>query len=793
MKTYSFVICIIFLSLICGFGNALMQYQNDSQLILTSDQIVYGKIVDVKSQWNAQKTHIETTAQILVADAFKKSDTSISSGSTVTVTVLGGTVGDVTEWVEDMPVFIPGTDAFVYLNKRIGGTYSVNGLYQGVHTVNNNKLGKSTTKYSSSASDVEKFKERINKTLQGTPTDAESTGIFDTSSDSLDAPGPIVYAATVTTVSPNTSSAGTNTIITITGSGFGTKASRESLADVAFLYRTDGEDPFIYASGWPYFSDNANDIVSWTDTQIKVKVPTGYTSDGYPGSASSGFLGVLTDSEETSAWVRFTVTFGYGKAKWNKTATYYVNPDSVSGAATAVQNAATTWNNAIPGSTFRLNYGGLSTCTTFGKDGKSLIYFGPASDFLDPDIIAWATHWSSGGFITEADIEFNTNWTWTTGTASGSTMNVEAIVLHEQGHWLALRDLYGFLPEAGLPGWPSDISPEKKVMFGYNNNGFGNKNLKTLSSADVAGIRWIYPPGSGPTVTSITPSSGLNTGSVSITNLAGTKFVNGATVRLTRSGYNNISATGVTVISPTKITCTLPITGKEPGQWNVVVINPDGQAGTITNGFRVTAVTNATAIGVFRPSTHLFYLDYNGNGVWNVPPADRQYNFGISGDIPVSGDWDNNGKSEIGVFRNSTHLFYLDYNGNGVWNVPPADRQYNFGISGDLPVTGDWNNDSKSEIGVFRPSTHLFYLDYNGNGVWNVPPADRQYNFGISGDIPISGDWNNDRISEIGVFRPSTHLFYLDYNGNGVWNVPPADRQYNFDISGDKPVSGKWG
>jgi len=57
-----------------------------------------------------------------------------------------------------------------------------------------------------------------------------------------------------------------------------------------------------------------------------------------------------------------------------------------------------------------------------------------------------------------------------------------------------------------------------------------------------------------------------------------------------------------------------------------------------------------------------------------------------------------NTTSKIGVFRNSTHLFYLNYNGNGVWNGASADRQYNFGITGDIPVTGDWNNDSKSDM-----------------------------------------------------------------------------------------------
>jgi hypothetical protein len=50
----------------------------------------------------------------------------------------------------------------------------------------------------------------------------------------------------------------------------------------------------------------------------------------------------------------------------------------------------------------------------------------------------------------------------------------------------------------------------------------------------------------------------------------------------------------------------------------------------------------------------------------------------------------------------------------------------------------------------------------------------------------------NGTSHRIGVFRPSAHLFYLDYNGNGVWNGAGVDRSYNFGITGDKPVTGKW-
>jgi len=200
-----------------------------------------------------------------------------------------------------------------------------------------------------------------------------------------------------------------------------------------------------------------------------------------------------------------------------------------------------------------------------------------------------------------------------------------------------------------------------------------------------------------------------------------------------------------------------------------------------------------TEIGVFRPSTHLFYLDFNGNGAWNGAIIDRAYNFGITGDMPLSGDWNGDGTTEIGVFRPSTHLFYLDYNGNGAWNGALVDNQYNFGITGDNPVSGDWNGDGRTEIGVFRPSAHLFYLDYNGNGIWNGAAIDKQYNYGITGDLPLSGDWNSNGKTEIAVFRSSTHIFYLDSNGNGAWNGAAVDKQYNFGITGDAPVSGNWG
>ena len=60
--------------------------------------------------------------------------------------------------------------------------------------------------------------------------------------------------------------------------------------------------------------------------------------------------------------------------------------------------------------------------------------------------------------------------------------------------------------------------------------------------------------------------------------------------------------------------------------------------------------------------------------------------------------------------------WYLDWNGNGVWDG--ADKAYNFGAPGWINVTGDWNNDGKTDIGV--TNGQQWYLDWNDNGPMTV-------------------------------------------------------------------------
>ena len=180
-----------------------------------------------------------------------------------------------------------------------------------------------------------------------------------------------------------------------------------------------------------------------------------------------------------------------------------------------------------------------------------------------------------------------------------------------------------------------------------------------------------------------------------------------------------------------------------------------------------------------------FFLDANGNGQWNTyAGGDRQLQFGGTGDVAISGDWDGNGVTEIGVYR--SNQFYLDINGNGVWDGAGTDALHTF-LTPGVPVIGDWDGDGDDQIGVWQAG--VYSLDLNGNGTFDgTGGGDLLYAFGLAGDVPIAGNWDGLGADEIGAQRGNQ--FLLDANGDGISNV--GDLQYTFGLVGDLPVAGDW-
>lgn len=139
----------------------------------------------------------------------------------------------------------------------------------------------------------------------------------------------------------------------------------------------------------------------------------------------------------------------------------------------------------------------------------------------------------------------------------------------------------------------------------------------------------------------------------------------------------------------------------------------------------------------------------------------------LAGDIPVSGDWTGSGRTRIGIYRPSTGQWFLDANGNGIWDGGTGgDYLYGFGgvqpsgtpgnsnyVPGDVPVVGDWTGGGKSCIGVFRYG-YYWVLDTDCNGSYSG--NDTAFAFGGEpGDIPVVGNWAGygNTTSQVGVVR----------------------------------------
>lgn len=213
-----------------------------------------------------------------------------------------------------------------------------------------------------------------------------------------------------------------------------------------------------------------------------------------------------------------------------------------------------------------------------------------------------------------------------------------------------------------------------------------------------------------------------------------------------------------------------------------------GSVGQYSIDGTIASTSSNDSVGTF--VNGYFYFDQNNNQAWNgTGGGDASVSFGTAGDLPIAGDWNNDGQTDVGVYR--AGYFYLDANGNRNWNgVGGGDALFRFGNATDIPIAGDWNGDGQTDVGVFRNGS--FYLDLNGNRNWDgTTLGDVIINFGMAGDLPIIGDWNGDGISDIGVYRINT--FYLDANGNRAWNnTTGGDTKFVFGTSGDKPVAGDW-
>ncbi len=159
--------------------------------------------------------------------------------------------------------------------------------------------------------------------------------------------------------------------------------------------------------------------------------------------------------------------------------------------------------------------------------------------------------------------------------------------------------------------------------------------------------------------------------------------------------------------------------------------------------------------GLFRQSDAFAYLrNSNTTGI-----ADIRFFFGDPSDVPLAGDWDGDGCDTLSIYRPGEQRFYvINKLGQNEGGLGAADFSFGFGDPGDKPVVGDWDGDGKDEVGLHRESTGFFYW----RNSLDTGVADGQIFFGDPGDQFVAGDWGVvDGVDTPGVYRPPAGLVFL--------------------------------
>lgn len=161
---------------------------------------------------------------------------------------------------------------------------------------------------------------------------------------------------------------------------------------------------------------------------------------------------------------------------------------------------------------------------------------------------------------------------------------------------------------------PSALQVKGTVALGLTSTGYWDLVVKNADGKSDTLVSALYVMAPAPTVTSITPSTGTNNGTVSITSITGTNFVGPDSVFLVK-GATRLTATGVNVGSSSQISCTVSLSGAPVGSYDVRVKNADGQIASLATAFTVTTLASPPGITSITPGTGVVGQTLIGVGI----------------------------------------------------------------------------------------------------------------------------------------------------------------------------------
>lgn len=439
-KIYFAFLLSLFVSIGNTFSQCMLYPVSLENRVNSGALIIEGKVIAKQSFWNEAHNYIYTSNKIQINQVLKGS----INATFIEVITDGGEVGLFKQVVEpSLRLNLEDEGVFILNPSQITSQFN-NPVF--ITYADEQGFIKFDLK-ENSARDHFNFYTNINEDLYSKIGSILKTNLpefINTNGNKFDNNNSIMAA--ISSISPSTITAGTFSVLTINGSGFGTVQNASNF--VEFRNADDGGATFI--------QPHSSQYVSWTNNQIQVMVPT--RAGTVNGTAGTGQVRVTVANSASLSATTLTINHGEINVFYSTNSTIYntrhVNLNLQGGVTWRMftgfdSNAPAKASFIRAMNTWRCNtninwpLGATTTVNTIASDGVCVVRFDVGSE-LPGGVLGRCTSYFGGcssgpnvfWYISELDIVFDSGTTWQYGPANATAgqMDFESVALHELGH-----------------------------------------------------------------------------------------------------------------------------------------------------------------------------------------------------------------------------------------------------------------------------------------------------------------------------------------------------------------------
>lgn len=297
--------------------------------------------------------------------------------------------------------------------------------------------------------------------------------------------------------SPAVVTSGTGTVLTITGTGFG---DVQGEGTVGFSNANNGGTSFV--------SPLAVEYVSWSDTEIRVRVPS--VTVGSSGPAGTGRLLLTNGTRESSlSATDLTVSYALTNLTFNSkpyrvalvdrdgnggyTLTYNASFAANAAATASFERALATWRNGV-GANRTMAAGTTAISTAVANDNVNVVSF-DEDDQLPAGTLGVAYSYFSGCANSAGDVNWvltgtdyifdgERNWQFGPAAPTGGQTDFETVSLHELGHGIQLGHI---IKPGAVMHYAIAANTQNRVLNPTNDVAGGNAEIDFSLSAPRCG------------------------------------------------------------------------------------------------------------------------------------------------------------------------------------------------------------------------------------------------------------------------------------------------------------------